>query len=159
MIVVCAGAKSILDLPATLEYLETMSVPVIGFGTNDFPAFYSRESGLKVSVKLDAEEKVAEFANTHWSLGSRSAVLVVNPVPEKDAISFGEMEGYIEKASMEAREREIHGQALTPFLLKRIGDLSRGKSTQCNIALLLNNAHLAARIARALSERNRIRPL
>ncbi|HMV28100.1 MAG TPA: pseudouridine-5'-phosphate glycosidase, partial [Anaerolineales bacterium] len=91
MVVVCAGAKAILDLPATMEYLETMGVPVIGYKTDEFPAFYSRESGLNVSARLDSPDEIAEFAKAHWSLGLRSAILVTNPVPEADAISKSEM--------------------------------------------------------------------
>src|SRR5512144_1918831 len=92
MVVVCAGAKAILDLPATLEYLETMSVPVVGYGTDDFPAFYSRQSGLSASVRLDTPQEVVDFAKAHWSTGLQSAVLVANPVPLADAISRSEME-------------------------------------------------------------------
>ncbi|MCI0551641.1 MAG: pseudouridine-5'-phosphate glycosidase [Anaerolineae bacterium] len=150
MIVVCAGAKAILDLPATLEYLETMSVPVVGYGTDDFPAFYSRESGLDVSVNLDNPQDVVEFAKAHWNAGLQSAVLVANPVPLADAISKSEMEPIIEKASKEARQNGIHGQALTPFLLQRISELTTGKSMRANLSLLLNNARLAAQIAGAL---------
>jgi pseudouridine-5'-phosphate glycosidase len=148
MIVVCAGAKAILDLPATLEYLETMGVPVIGYQTDDFPAFYSRESGLKVSARLDSSREIVEFAKTHWGFGLQSAILVTNPVPEADAVSRTEMEPILAKASDEARERRIHGQALTPFLLGRISEFTRGKSLQANLALLLNNAKLAGEIAK-----------
>ena len=157
MIVVCAGAKAILDLPATLEYLETMSVPVVGYQTDEFPAFYSRESGLKVGVQLDSAEEIAAFARAHWSAGGRGAVLVTNPVPIPDAIPKSEMEPVIAKASAEAIAKNIHGQAVTPFLLKRISELTHGKSLRTNISLLLNNARLAAQIARALTTRNRIR--
>jgi pseudouridine-5'-phosphate glycosidase len=150
MIVVCAGAKAILDLPATLEYLETMSVPVVGYGTDEFPAFYSRESGLDVSVRLDTSQQIVEFARAHWDAGLNSAVLVTNPVPETEAISKSEMEPYIEQANREAREQGIHGKALTPFLLPRISELTGGKSMRANLALLLNNARLAAQISRAL---------
>jgi pseudouridine-5'-phosphate glycosidase len=149
MIVVCAGAKAILDLPATLEYLETMSVPVIGYGTDEFPAFYSRESGLEVSVRLDTPQQIVEFASAHWNAGLHSAVLVANPVPETEAISKSEMEPYIEQANREAREQGIHGKALTPFLLPRISELTGGKSMQANLTLLLNNARLAAQITKA----------
>lgn len=149
MIVVCAGAKAILDLPATLEYLETMNVPVVGYGTDDFPAFYSRESGLDVSVKVETPEDVVEFARAHWKTGLLSAVLVANPVPAGEAISKSEMEPLIEKASKEAKEKGIHGKEVTPFLLQRINELTKGKSMRANLALLLNNAQLAARIARA----------
>jgi len=148
MIVVCAGAKAILDLPATLEYLETMSVPVVGYGTDEFPAFYSRESGLDVSVRLDTPQAIVEFARAHWDAGLHSAVLVTNPVPETEAISKSEMEPYIEQANREAREQGVHGKALTPFILPRISELTGGKSMRANLALLLNNARLAAQIAK-----------
>jgi len=147
MIVVCAGAKAILDLPATLEYLETMGVPVVGYQTDEFPAFYSRESGLGVSARLDSPKAVADFARAHWQIGMRSAVLVTNPVPEAEAISKSEMEPLILKASDEAVRQGIHGQKLTPFLLSRISQLTEGKSLRANLALLLNNARLAAQIA------------
>ena len=147
MIVVCAGAKAILDLPATMEFLETMSVPVVGYGTDEFPAFYSRQSGLDVSINLDNPHDVVEFAKAHWNASLQSAVLVANPVPLTDAISKSEMEPIIEKASKEAKEKNIHGQELTPFLLQRINELTKGKSMHANLSLLLNNARLAAKIA------------
>jgi pseudouridine-5'-phosphate glycosidase len=150
MIVVCAGAKAILDLPATLEYLETMSVPVVGYGTDEFPAFYSRGSGLDVSIQLDTPKEIVEFAKAHWNAGMQSAVLVTNPVPAADAIPNHEMDPIIEQASREAQEKKIHGQQLTPFLLQRISDLTRGRSMRANLSLLLNNARLAAQIAHAL---------
>jgi pseudouridine-5'-phosphate glycosidase len=150
-IVVCAGAKAILDLPATLEYLETMGVPVVGYQTDEFPAFYSRESGLGVSVRLDSPKEIADFAHAHWNLGMKGGILVTNPVPETDAIPMSEMEPIIAKASIEAIKRGIHGQKLTPFLLGRISELTEGKSLRTNLALLLNNARLAAQIAEAMS--------
>ena len=150
MIVVCAGAKAILDLPATLEYLETMSVPVVGYGTDEFPAFYSRESGLDVSVKLDTPQEIVDFAKAHWNTGLQSAVLVANPIPSADAIPKSEMEPIIEQASKEAQEKQIHGKDLTPFLLQRISELTKGKSMAANLSLLLNNARLAAQLAQAL---------
>jgi len=153
MIVVCAGAKAILDLPATLEYLETMSVPVVGHGTDEFPAFYSRESGLDVSVRLDTPQAIVEFAHAHWGAGLQSAVLVTNPVPETESISKSEMEPFIQQANLEAHEQGIHGKALTPFLLPRISELTGGKSMRANLSLLLNNARLAAQISRALYNR------
>lgn len=158
MFVVCAGAKAILDLPATLEYLETMSVPVIGYGTDEFPAFYSRESGLDVSVRLDTPQEVAEFARAHWTAGLQSAVLVANPVPAGESIPASEIEPIIREASLDARGKKIHGKALTPFLLQRISDLTKGKAMHANLALLLNNARLAAQIAKALRamERRRV---
>lgn len=155
MIVVCAGAKAILNLPATLEHLETMGVPVIGYRTDEFPAFYSRESGLNVSARLDSPQEIAEFAKAHWSLGLKSAVLVTNPVPETESIPKSEMEPIIAKASVEAMEKEIHGQALTPFLLGRISELTKGKSLKANLALLLNNAKLAGEIANEMSTRKK----
>jgi pseudouridine-5'-phosphate glycosidase len=151
MIVVCAGAKAILDLPATLEYLETMGVPVVGYGTDEFPAFYSRESGLNVSARLDSAKEIADFARAHWNLGMRSAVLVTNPVPQSEAISRAEMDPIISRASEEAIKHGIHGQKLTPFLLSRISELTNGKSMKSNLALLLNNARLAADIAQEIT--------
>lgn len=158
MIVVCAGAKAILDLPATLEYLETMNVPVVGYGTDDFPAFFSRESGLDVSAQIDTPEDIVEFAREHWKTGLQSAVLVANPLPAGEAVPKSEMEPIIEKASKEAREEGIHGKEVTPFLLQRINELTKGKSMRANLALLLNNARLAARIARAwrMSEKRKV---
>ena len=150
-IVVCAGAKAILDLPATLEYLETMGVPVIGYQTDEFPAFYSRESGLHVSVRLDSPKEIAEFAQAHWNLGMKGGILVTNPIPEIDAIPAIEMVPIIAKASAEAIAQGIHGQKLTPFLLGRISDLTEGKSLKANLSLLLNNARLAAQIAAEMS--------
>ena len=151
MVVVCAGAKAILDLPATLEYLETAGVPVVGYQTNEFPAFYSRTSGLDVSVRLDSPQAVAEFALTHWGMGLWTAVLVANPVPEFDAIPRTEIEPIIARASKEAQEKKIHGQALTPFLLQRVSDLTAKRSMRANLSLLLNNARLAAEIAVAMA--------
>ncbi len=159
MIVVCAGAKAILDLPATLEYLETMSVPVVGFQTDEFPAFYSRESGLGVSVRIDSPEEIAVFAQAHWNMGMSSAILVTNPVPEADAIPKAEMDPFIERASAEAVQKGIHGQAVTPFLLQRINELTDGRSMRANLSLLLNNARLAARIARAVAGHNLTRSI
>jgi pseudouridylate synthase len=150
MIVVCAGAKAILDLPATLEYLETLGVPVVGYRSDEFPAFYSRESGLKVGVRLDSPEEIAAFAKTHWSLGMDGAVLVANPIPPADAIAKSEIDPIIAGASREAQAGHIHGQDLTPFLLRRIHELTGGRSLQANLALLLNNARLAAGIAKAV---------
>ncbi len=154
-LVVCAGAKAILDLPATLEYLETMGVPVIGYKTDEFPAFYSRESGLGVSARLDSPEEVADFAKAHWNLGMKSGILVANPIPETESIPKSKMEPIIAKASAEALEQGIHGQKLTPFLLNRIGELTKGKSLKANLALLLNNARLAAKIAKEMNAKKK----
>jgi pseudouridine-5'-phosphate glycosidase len=158
MIVVCAGAKAILDLPATLEYLETMSVPVIGYGTDEFPAFYSRESGLEVTEQLDNPQDVVDFAKAHWDAGLQSAVLVANPVPKSEAIPKSEIDPLIEQALKDAKKEDKHGKDVTPFLLDRLNELTKGRSMRANLALLLNNARLAAQIARALrnTERRRV---
>lgn len=147
MLVVCSGAKAILDLPATLEYLETASVPVVGYGVKEFPAFYSRDSGLQLSLKLDTPEEIAKLWQTRLALGLPAALLVANPIPEADAIPRAHIEPIIEQASAEAVRKGVHGQAVTPFLLERVGELTGMKSLRANEALLLNNARLAARIA------------
>jgi len=153
MIVVCAGAKSILDLPATLEYLETMAVPVVGYRTDEFPAFFSRKSGLKVSVRLDSPEEIADFAKAHWDLGMKSAILVTNPIPEEFSLDDDFINPIISQASQDAQNNDISGQALTPFLLARINKLSDGRSLKSNLALLHNNASLAAEIAKRMRKR------
>lgn len=151
MVVVCAGAKSILDLPATLEVLETQGVPVIGYGTDEFPAFYSRESGLPVNVRVETPEDVARIARCHWDLGLESAILIVQPPPPEAALPRETIEAVITQALLEADEKKISGAAVTPFLLDRVSRLSGGASLQANLALLRNNAHLATQIARALA--------
>jgi pseudouridine-5'-phosphate glycosidase len=151
MIVVCAGAKAILDLPATLEYLETMAVPVVGYQTPAFPAFYSRSSGLPVSVQLNTPDEIVQLYQSHLEMGMRSAILVAQPVPPGDEIPKAEMDLYILLASQEAVKNEVRGQLLTPFLLQRISDLTGGRSIRTNLALLLNNARLAAQIAKSLA--------
>lgn len=145
--VVCAGAKAILDLDATLEYLETAGVPVIGYQTDDFPAFYSRSSGLKASGRADTPQQAARIALAHWSYGLESAVLVVNPPPEEAALPAEAVQAEIEQALAEAAALKIRGQAVTPFLLGRVSELSGGASLRANLALLLNNARVAALIA------------
>lgn len=150
MIIVCAGAKSILDLPATMEYLETMGVPVLGYGTDEFPAFFSRQSGFKTSARADSPQEVAAFARAHWEIGMPSAVLVCQPIPAENEIPRAEIDPIEEIASREAQEKRIGGQALTPFLLQRVNELTEGKSMRTNLALLLNNARLAAQIAKAM---------
>ncbi len=149
MIVVCAGAKSILDLPSTLEYLETKGVPVVGFGTDKFPAFFSTSAkNLKTSVKLDTPEEVVKFANTHWKLGMKTAVLVCQPVPASAALSGDYINPFLEQVSKEIVEKEIMGQQVTPYELGQLNKLTGGRSMRANLALLLNNAKLAAQIAR-----------
>ncbi len=159
MIVVSAGAKAILDLPATLEVMETMGIPVVGYRSDTFAEFYSRDGKLNVSVRLDTPAEIAEFARTHWSLGLQSAVLVANPVPEAEAIPKSEIQSILDQASREAVERGIHGQALTPFLLQRISELTGGRSMKANLALLLNNARLAAQVANAMVSKKRQREI
>ena len=148
VVVVCAGAKAILDLPATLEYLETQGVPVVGYQTDEFPAFYSRSSGLHVDIKADSAGDVAEIARAHWDLGLRSAILVVVPPPAEDAMSLEVVEKAIASALKEANKQGIHGAAVTPFLLGRVSELSSGESLKANLTLLLNNGRVAAKIAK-----------
>ncbi len=151
LVVVCAGAKAILDLPATLEYLETVGVPVIGYQTDDFPAFYSPSSGLKVNARADSPSEVAAIVRAHWGLGLKSAILVTVPPPAAAALPPEAVEGEIQGALQEARHLGISGAAVTPFLLQRVSELSQGASLRANLALLLNNARTAALIAVALA--------
>ncbi len=151
MIVVCAGAKSILDLPATLEYLETMGVPVVGYQTNEFPAFFSRESGLGVNIQVNTVEEIVQIALTHWELGIESAVLVVNPPPLEVALPADRMNSVIQKAVEEAQQKGIHGSAVTPYLLAKVSQLTGGESLSTNLELLRGNARLAAEIALLLA--------
>jgi pseudouridylate synthase len=152
LVVVCAGAKAILDLPATLEVLETAGVPVIGYQTDEFPAFYSRTSGLKVNVRCETTAEVAAIARAHWHAGLHSAILVANPPQIADEIPQSEIEDLIEQAVAQAERHGIHGAAVTPYLLERVNQLTGGRSLQTNLALLHNNARLAAQIALALQE-------
>ena len=155
ILVVCAGAKSILNLPATLEYLETMGVPVIGYRTDKFPEFYSAGKDLPVSVRFDTPEEVVKFARTHWELGLKSAVLVCQPLPAHLAISAEEIAPYLEQASDEViklqKDHKITGQQVTPYELLRVSELTQGKSLAANLELLKNNARLAAQFAQVLS--------
>lgn len=147
MIVVCAGAKSILDLPATVEVLESLSVPVLGYGSDEFPAFYTRESGLRTSARADSVEELVRHWSRHCALGMGSTMLVTNPIPTESAIAADELERWTTLASKESRAGDIHGKALTPFLLRRVGELSAGRTLEANMTLLLNNARLAGEIA------------
>jgi pseudouridine-5'-phosphate glycosidase len=147
VLVVCAGAKAILDLPATMEYLETQGVPVIGYQTNDFPAFYSISSGMKLNMRADSAEEVAKIAETHWSLGLKLGILLVVPPPKETAIPAKEVERWVEEALRQAELKGIHGNATTPYLLAKVSALSGGRSMETNIALLLNNAKVAAQVA------------
>lgn len=151
MVVVCAGAKAILDLPATLEYLETWGVPVVGYRTDDFPAFYAQSSGLKTGAKADSPQEVAAIAQAHWSLGMKSAILVAVPPPDDVAMPVEEVNLAISQALREARLDNVRGQDVTPFLLERVRRLTRGDSLRANLGLLLNNASVATQIARVLA--------
>ncbi|WP_298720179.1 pseudouridine-5'-phosphate glycosidase [uncultured Ferrovibrio sp.] len=145
--VVCAGAKSILDIPKTLEVLETQRVPVIGVGTSDFPAFFTRSSGCKTDLRLDTAAEIAAAIKLHRQLGSGSGLLIANPIPEADSLDAAMIDTIIADALAEAEQRGIAGKAVTPFLLDRINKLTAGASLKANIALVKNNAALAAQIA------------
>jgi pseudouridine-5'-phosphate glycosidase len=148
--VVCAGAKSILDLRLTLEYLETMGVPVLGFQTDELPAFYTRTSGLPVDYRMETASEIAKALHTKWQLGLHGGAVIANPIPEAYAMPQEEMDRVIGQAIAEAEEQDIVGKALTPFLLSRIEQLTKGDSLEANIELVLNNARLAAAVSGAL---------
>jgi pseudouridine-5'-phosphate glycosidase len=150
--VVCAGAKAILDLPRTLEWLETNSVPVIGYGTDQFPAFYSRTSGLPVQVALDTPEQVARLLLVRDELGLRGGELITVPIPEADALDPTLINSYIEQALHDANVEGVRGKDVTPYLLSRLATLTEGVSIRANVALLKNNAKTAAQIAVALAQ-------
>jgi pseudouridine-5'-phosphate glycosidase len=154
VVVVCAGAKAILDLPATLEWLETHGVPVIGYGTDEFPAFYSRDSGLKLEARADTPEQAAAIVRTMWELDFRSGVLVCVPVPEQAARPRPDMERAISQALRDAAAAGMRGKAVTPYLLSRVAELTQGESLAANLALLENNAKVAAQVAGALGHGN-----
>ncbi len=151
IIVVCAGAKAILDLPATLEWLETHGVPVIGYGADEFPAFYNRSSGLPVDMRVDTPEEVAAFFRAQRALGLPAGMLVTVPVPAEFELPADQMEAAIGRALNEAEAQGIRGRALTPFLLARISELTGEASLRANLALLENNARVGAEIALALA--------
>jgi len=148
--VVSAGAKALLDLPKTLEYLETHGVPVIGYQTDEFPAFWSRRSGLKVPLRMDSAGEIARFLALKWEMGLGGGAVICNPVPEADEIPAAEMGEYIDAAVSEAASRGIAGKAVTPFILGRIVELTGGRSLRANIALAASNARLAAEIVTRL---------
>ncbi|MEM1327233.1 MAG: pseudouridine-5'-phosphate glycosidase [Bacteroidota bacterium] len=148
--VVSAGVKSILDIPATLEYLETHGVPVMVYQSDHFPAFYTRESGERAENKVTSAQEIAELLHLKWTCGLQGGALIANPVPEIHACERTYIEGIIDKAITEAEQQHIKGKALTPFLLSRIEQLSKGQSLVSNIELVLNNARLGAKIAVAL---------
>ena len=151
--VVCAGAKQILDIGRTLEYLETMGVPVLGMGTDEFPAFYCRRSGHKLDYACSGPAEAAAILRAKWELGLKGGVLIANPIPEEYGLDFDEMEKVIQVALAAADEAGVHGKDITPFLLAKVKDLTGGESLASNIQLALNNAACAARIAVALAKR------
>ena len=148
--VVCAGAKSILDLPATLEWLETAGVPVIGYGSDEFPAFYSRHSGLPVGARVDTPEAAAAIIQANQRLGMGNGLLIAVPIPAVAELPAGRLEAALASALRQAKEEGIEGSALTPFLLDRIAEETGGASVEANVALLENNAAVAAQIAVSL---------
>jgi len=148
--VVCSGAKSVLDLPLTLEVLETQGVPVIGLGTDTLPAFYSRSSGLRIDACVETPEQVAQIIRAAHELGMEHGIVVAVPIPTDDELPPSVAEDAIRKATAEAENQGVHGKEVTPFLLKRVTELTEGESRRANISLLVNNARIAAHIARAL---------
>lgn len=151
VMVVCAGAKSILDLGLTLEYLETKGVPVIGYGTKELPAFYSRHSGFAVDYELDTPEELAKVFHVKQVMGLKGGMLVTNPIPEAYSMDHKVIDAAIDEAIREAKEQGIHGKETTPFLLAKVKDLTGGNSLDANIQLVYNNARLAAQTACQLS--------
>lgn len=153
VMVVCAGAKSILDLGLTLEYLETKGVQVIGYGTEELPAFYTRHSGFKVDYRIDTPEELAAAFKAKMDCGLKGGMLVTNPIPEEFSMPKEVIDKAIEQALREMDEAGIHGKQCTPFLLAKVKDLTGGESLASNIQLVLNNARLAAKTAKALCEK------
>lgn len=151
--VVCAGAKSILDIGLTLEYLETFGVPVVGYQTNEFPAFFTRKSGFGVDFQSDTPEEIADMLAAKWDLGLNGSAIIANPVPQEFEADALKINYAIEKSLRRAEEMGIKGKAITPFLLSEIEKLTGGSSLATNIRLILNNAKLAAKIAVALAKK------
>ncbi len=148
--VVCAGIKAILDLELTLEYLETLGVVVLGYQTDELPAFYTRKSGFKVDYNMESPSAIADLLNAKWGLGLQGGVVVANPIPEKYALDYDLMTNAIDAALVEQHQLGIKGKESTPFLLAKVKELTQGKSLDSNIQLVLNNAKLASEIAVAL---------
>lgn len=153
VVTVCAGAKAILDLPLTLEYLETQGVPVIGYQTDELPAFYTRVSGLRTPHRADTPAGVAAIARAQWESGLGGGLLVTVPIPEEHALSPAQVEAEVRQSLADAEAAGVSGPRLTPWLLARMAELTGGESVAANRALLLNNASVAAGVAHALSER------
>ena len=151
VMVVCAGAKSILDLGLTLEYLETKGVPVIGYGTEELPAFYTRKSGFGVDYRLDTPAQLAAAFHAQREMGLKTGMLVTNPIPEEYSMDKAVIDKAIEEALAQAKAQGIHGKETTPFLLAKVVELTGGDSLESNIQLVLNNARLAAKTAAALA--------
>ena len=145
--VVCAGAKSILDIGLTLEYLETKGVPIIGYKTSDLPAFYSSKSGFNVDYRVDSAFDISEILKTKWSLSINGGVLITNPIPKTFEMELAMMNEAINKAIIEAEKEKITGKEITPYLLSKVNEITQGKSLNANIKLIQNNAVLAAKIA------------
>jgi len=154
IVIVSAGAKAILDLPKTLEVLETRGVPVVGYGTDAFPGFWSRTTGLDAPLRADSADEIADILDMQRRLRMPAGILVANPVPEADEIPFAEMAGFIDAAQADADANAVLGKAVTPYILGRIAELTNGRSIATNIALVRNNARVAAKIAAALAGRS-----
>ncbi len=152
--VICAGAKSILDIGLTLEYLETNGVPVIGFGTDEMPAFYTRRSGFGVDYRVDSSMEVAQALKAKWDLNLKGGMVIGNPIPEEFEMDYDTINNAIESALKEAEEKNIAGKNVTPFLLDKVKTITDGKSLESNIELVYNNAKVAAQIAKDLSDIN-----
>lgn len=150
--VICAGAKSILDIGLTLEYLETMGVPVVGYKTKEMPAFYTPKSGFNVDYKIDSPEEIASALKAKWDLNLNGGIVIANPIPEEYAMDYDTINKAIEEALKEADEKGIKGKDCTPFLLAKVKELTKGDSLDSNIQLVYNNAKLGAQIAAKLSE-------
>ncbi|WP_293721707.1 pseudouridine-5'-phosphate glycosidase [uncultured Cetobacterium sp.] len=150
--VVCAGAKSILDIGLTLEFLETKGVPVIGYQTKELPAFYTRKSGFNVDYKMNTPEQIAKTLKAKWDVNLKGGVVIANPIPEEFAMDFDTITNAINNAVSEAEEKGIKGKDSTPFLLAKVKDITKGKSLESNIQLVFNNARLASKIAKNYCE-------
>jgi pseudouridine-5'-phosphate glycosidase len=149
--VVCAGAKAILDLPRTLEWLETAGVPVIGWSTDEFPAFFTCSSGLPVSIRIDSPQEAAEILRAHWAIANAGGALICVPCPEEFAVPASQVEPRLQQALAQAEAGHVTGKELTPFLLSRLSELTGGDTMRANLALLRQNARVAAEVAAALT--------